>query len=176
MTDRELMSMFDLCQHLRRALHRSDCVGMAASVEARFPLLDSSLVRLAVNMPYRHKVRLSPTMSDRRHYFLRDKWVLRKVAERYLPADLARRRKLPFPVTAQNRMQISVGFFEDSFVAEAFGLSRPQIGYLLDRANQALKIKLLHTEVWGHVCWRNAPVELIRKRLRDHVTVLPEHR
>ena len=37
---------------LGRLLHRNDTMGMAASIESRFPFLDSAFVRLAVNMPH----------------------------------------------------------------------------------------------------------------------------
>ena len=62
--DRDLISLYQLGYHLRTLLHRNDCLGMAASIEARFPFLDSRLVKLAVNMPYQYKVRFSPTVFE----------------------------------------------------------------------------------------------------------------
>jgi asparagine synthetase B (glutamine-hydrolysing) len=54
------------------------------------------------------KVRFTLTaIDDPGHYFLRDKWILRKVAERYLPQALAYRKKRGFPVSAQDRLRIT---------------------------------------------------------------------
>ena len=53
-------------------------------------------------------------------------------------------------------MQIPSEFFEGLFVAELFGLSRREIRYLVDHAPQELKLKLLHLEVWAHVCLHDA--------------------
>jgi asparagine synthase (glutamine-hydrolysing) len=168
---RDLTSLYELSYHLRTLLHRNDCLGMAASIEARFPFLDSRLVKLAVNMPYECKVRFSPTVLERSHYFLRDKWVLRKVAERYLPRELAHRTKKGFPTTVPSRLRIPAEFFEGLFVAKLFGLSRRETGHLLDHASQDLKLKLLHLEVWAHVCLHDAPRQQIVGRLKEHVTI-----
>jgi asparagine synthase (glutamine-hydrolysing) len=169
--DQDLTSLYELSYHLRTLLHRNDGLGMAASIEARFPFLNSRLVKLAVNMPYHYKVRFSPTVFYKHHYFLRDKWVLRKVAERYLPAELAQRTKWGFRTTAQSHMQIPAEFFEGLFVADLFGLSMREIHYLVNHAPQELKLKLLHLEVWAHVCLHDAPREQIVRRLREHVSV-----
>jgi asparagine synthase (glutamine-hydrolysing) len=158
---------------LRTLLHRNDCLGMAASIEARFPFLDSRLVKLAINMPYRCKVRFSPTVLEREHLFLRDKWVLRKVAQRYLPALLSRRKKRGFPINAHARMDIANEFFEGSFVAELFDLDRRATRYLVEHAGRELKRRLLHLDVWAHVCLYNAPRNAILTKLRKHVSVRP---
>ena len=171
--DHDLTSLYQLSYHLRTLLHRNDCLGMAASIEARFPFLDSRLVKLAVNMPYPYKVRFSPTVLEKQHYFLRDKWVLRKVAERYLPIELAQREKLGFRVGTQSRMQIPAEFFKGLFVADLFGLSRRETHYLVDHSPQELKLRLLHLEVWAHVCLHNSPREQIVRRLKEHITISP---
>ena len=58
--DHEAASLDLMSYLLRTLLHRNECLGMAASIEARFPFLDSRLVKLAINMPYQYKVRFSP--------------------------------------------------------------------------------------------------------------------
>jgi asparagine synthase (glutamine-hydrolysing) len=170
-TDREVVTVSQLGYHLRTLLHRNDCLGMAASIEARFPFLDSGLVRLAVNMPYNVKVRFSPATLDRAHYFLRDKWVLREVAQRYLPAALARRTKRGFPIGAHSRMCIAPELFDDSFVADLFELDGRGIRFLLDRANQNLRLRLLHLEVWGGVCLQGMGPGDVKARLQKHITI-----
>ena len=173
---KEMTSMERMSYLLRTLLHRNDCLGMAASIESRFPFLDSRLVKLAINLPYRYKVRFSPRVLEREHPFLRDKWVLRKVADRYLPALLSQRKKRGFPTSAQSRMDIPTEFFENSFVADLFDLDRRAIGYLIEHADRGLKRRLLHLEVWAHVCLHDAPRTEILAKLRNHITVRPELR
>jgi asparagine synthase (glutamine-hydrolysing) len=171
---KEMTSLDQMSYLLRTLLHRNDCLGMAASVESRFPFLDSRLVKLAVNIPYQYKVRFSPTVLEPEHLFLRDKWVLRKVADRYLPAVLSQRKKRGFPINAHTRMDIPTEFFEESFVADLFDLDRRAIRYLMDHADGGLKRRLLHLEVWAHVCLHDAPRNKILAKLRNHITVRPQ--
>ena len=168
---RELVTLCQLGYHLRTLLHRNDCLGMAASIEARFPFLDTRLVRLAVNMPYSVKVRPSPTTLERGHLFLRDKWVVRKVAERYLPPALATRKKRGFPIGAAARMRITPELFANSFVANLFELDTSETRYLIEHATQQLRLKLLHLDVWGRVCLEGVPTEDVRGRLQKYVSL-----
>jgi asparagine synthase (glutamine-hydrolysing) len=172
--DDEAASLDLMSYLLRTLLHRNDCLGMAASIEARFPFLDSRLVKLAINMPYQYKVRLSPQVLEAEHLFLRDKWVLRKVADRYLPAVLSQRKKRGFPTSAQNRMDIAAEFFDKSLVADLFDLDRRANRYLIDHADRELKKRLLHLEVWAHVCLHDAPRNEILAKLRNHITLRPQ--
>jgi len=169
-TERDLKSFFMLCYHLRTLLHRNDCLGMSAGIEARFPFLDSRLVKAAVNLPYRYKVRFSPFVHEKRHRFLRDKWVIRKIADRYLPKELSRRRKLGFPSQAYLRMNISRDFFDKSLTSELLGFGRRHMEYFFRYADQRMKVRLLHLEVWAHMCLYDLPKDRIIARLRDNIT------
>jgi asparagine synthase (glutamine-hydrolysing) len=66
-------------------LDKGDRVAMAAGIEPRFPFLDEPLVSLTAS--------LHPSLKLWRGV---DKWLLREVARRYLPASVAERRKLMF--------------------------------------------------------------------------------
>ena len=168
-----LPSLDLLGYNLRALLHRNDSMGMAASVEARFPFLDSRLVRLAVNMPYECKVRFSLAARDKAHYFLRDKWVIRKVAERYIPKELFQRDKKPFPINAysERRMRIDPAYFDRSFITEIFELSRHQRAGLFERSPHWLKLKMLLLDVWAQVCLRGDPKEPVRNKLQEHISL-----
>jgi asparagine synthase (glutamine-hydrolysing) len=170
---RNLRSLDLLNYNLRALLHRNDVMGMAASIESRFPFLDSTLVKLAVNMPFYYKIRPSLKALDPRHFFFRDKYILREVADRYLPRGLSQRSKQAFPVNAYQRMQIPAAFFERSFVADLFGISSREVRYLIDNARQDLKLKLLHLEIWGDVFLEEVPQQSIVSKLREHITVKP---
>lgn len=160
--------------HLRTLLHRNDCLGMAASIEARFPFLDNEVVKVAVNMPYRYKIRFSPTVFEKAHPWIRDKWVVRKVADRYMPRELSQRIKIGFWTTAFERMKVSPAYFDKSFVRDMFELSHAQMRNIINQADQDLTMRLLHLNVWEHVCLRGLPHETSLRKLRQHVSLSPE--
>lgn len=160
--------------HLRTLLHRNDTLGMAASIESRFPFLDHAVVEAAVNTPYRYKLRFSPRAFEKAHPFVRDKWVVRAVADRYLPRELSHRTKLGFWTTAFERMRVSARYFDDSFVSELFGLSRAQVDSLVGRADFDLVVRLLHLDVWAQVCLRGESLDASIAKLHDHVHIESE--
>jgi asparagine synthase (glutamine-hydrolysing) len=65
---------------------KGDRVAMANSVEARYPFLDESVIAFAARIHPRWKL----------HGFLKDKYLLRRAAERVLPKEVAWRRKAMF--------------------------------------------------------------------------------
>lgn len=75
----------DVKTYLSALLHVADRMSMAASVEARVPLLDHRLVPWAASVP-------SPLKAEG----LATKALLRKTAARYLPAEIVRRPKVGF--------------------------------------------------------------------------------
>jgi len=68
-------------------LARGDKTSMAASIEARVPLLDHTVVEFAATVPPRLKVK----------GFAR-KYLLKKVARRWLPPSIIQRKKQGFPI------------------------------------------------------------------------------
>jgi len=160
--------------HLRTLLHRNDCMGMAASIEARFPFLDNDVVKTAVNMPYRYKLRFSPAVFEKAHPGIRDKWVVRKVADRYLPKSLSQRIKIGFWTTSFQRMKVSPEYFQKSYVKDLFELSSDQMRDTIERADQDLTLRLLHLDIWQHVCVDNQPKESSLEKLREYIDVSPE--
>jgi asparagine synthase (glutamine-hydrolysing) len=68
-------------------LARGDKMSMAASIEARVPLLDHKLVEFAASLPANLKVR-----------GLVRKYLLKKVAQSWLPREIVRRKKAGFPM------------------------------------------------------------------------------
>lgn len=173
-SDRDVWTVDWMGHHLRTLLHRNDTMGMAASIEARFPFLDHEVVATAVNMPVRHKLRFSPTVFEKAHPFVRDKWVVRQVADRYVPPVLSRRIKIGFWTTVFERMRVSPSYYDDSFARDLFELSTPQMRAVLEGADQDLAMRLLHLDVWGRVCVEERTRDDARARLMDHVTVRSE--
>jgi len=171
--EKYLTSLFEFSYHLRTLLHRNDTLGMAAGIEARFPYLESSLVKLAVNMPYACKVRFSPTTLDKSHYFLMDKWVLRTVAARYLPKELSHRKKMGFATSAQNRLKIKPEFFKSSFISALFRMNPTEINYMIEHADKKLQQKLLHLEIWGQVCLLGESEAKTVTKLKEYTSLTP---
>ncbi len=169
--DRYFRTVDLLNYHLRTLLHRNDCLGMAASIEARFPFLDHPLVKCAVNMPYDFKIRFVPRLITHGQPFLRDKWVIRQVAARYLPPELSFRKKLGFPASGFERMKISSLFFEKSPIAEMFDLSSSEMKLFLESADRILLTKLLHLDVWASIYLAGVPNDRILRRLRANITL-----
>ncbi|HEY9607001.1 MAG TPA: asparagine synthase C-terminal domain-containing protein, partial [Allocoleopsis sp.] len=64
---------------------QGDRVAMANSVEGRFPFLDYRVVEFCNRLPSRLKLR-----------GLNEKWLLRQLASKLLPADIWQRRKRPY--------------------------------------------------------------------------------
>jgi len=158
--------------HLRTLLHRNDALGMAASVEARFPFLNHDLVKYAVNLPYGAKIRLALS-GNPAHRFLQDKWIVREVARRYLPPELSRRRKLGFPFHTFARMRVAPEFFSESPLEELLSLSKRGMRYLLDQASRDLILRLFHVDVWSHTCLYRMDRSRLVERLRRHIELAP---
>jgi asparagine synthase (glutamine-hydrolysing) len=162
----------ELSYILRLLLHRNDTQGMSASVESRFPFLDSRVVRIAANLPSSYKIRFSSKMVDPEHPFYRDKWIVRQIADRYVPASLSRRKKLMFLTNASERTKIDDAFFEGGFTQEFFGLTHRRLRYLLANASHPLRMRLLHLEAWGEQCLRDGTPSVLAERLAKHVKVV----
>ncbi len=138
-------------------LVKVDRMSMAHALEVRCPLLDHRVVELAARLPSRLK--LDGT---------RSKVLLRRVAERRLPAEILSRPKRGFapPVSRWLRGELQ-GFARDLLLArDAFGrdlFDQREVARLLDdHAARRLEAgwsiwTLLMLELWGREVARQAP-------------------
>ena len=115
--------------NLRALLHRNDAMGMAASIEARFPFLDTGVVRAAVSMPSKYKLRFAPTSFHHEHPLFADKSILRKIADRYLPTTISRRPKQAFAgrAYAASRLIVDRNLLRGSFVGSSLRFLRTKL-------------------------------------------------
>ncbi|MBX3464888.1 MAG: asparagine synthase (glutamine-hydrolyzing) [Planctomycetes bacterium] len=169
--DRELTiaSLHLLRGHLTTLLHRNDRLGMAASIESRFPFLGRTLARLAVNLPARYKIRLVPRFYNVRHPFHMDKWAVRWLAGKHLEPALVRRPKKGFPIALARRVAIAAGLFDGGWTADWFDLPRAVVQDLPRQVDRGFLFSLLLLEVWGRVMCRQEPPDQVRELLRQHV-------
>lgn len=110
---------------------QGDRVAMANAVEGRFPFLDHRLVEFANSLPISLKLRS----------LNKDKYILRKVASKFLPAEIAERPKFPYRAPIQ-----------DIFRSKAFACSEE----LLSESN------LKKTELFSI-----QPVQKLLKKVKD---------
>ena len=80
----------DLKYYLVPLLRRADRMAMGVGLEMRVPYLDNRVVDFAMNLPLKYKV----------SYF-KTKYLLKKVAERYLPKDIVYRKKMGFGIPTE---------------------------------------------------------------------------
>jgi asparagine synthase (glutamine-hydrolysing) len=135
-------------------LARGDKMSMAASLEARVPLLDHKLVEFAASLPQHLKIRN-----------LTRKYLLKKVAARLLPPAIIHRKKQGFPIP------ISTWFRGEAreFVSDL--LSRETIVrrglFDADYVGQILQQHLRGTADRGAQLWGLVLVELWHRQFLD---------
>ncbi|MEM9643400.1 MAG: asparagine synthase (glutamine-hydrolyzing) [Planctomycetota bacterium] len=101
-------------------LLRGDKLSMANSLEARVPLLDHKLVEFAAKLPTKMKLNGKTR-----------KYLLKKVAERYLPSEIIHRRKqgfsIPIDVWMRNEAKPMVCDLLSPDVVRRRGLFQPNV-------------------------------------------------
>ena len=140
----------DVREYLEHLLNREDKSTMQTSVECRVPLLDLRLVDFAINLPYRFKVHNGE-----------GKWVLKQVAERYLPREVIYRQKVGFNLPARQYLDFSDAIFADGFWANTFGIGPETIATECANGNGSFWYAFLMTEIWGRLFLDGQTVEEI---------------
>ena len=94
--------------HLKCLLDRLDSMTMAASIEARVPFLDHRIVEFINTVPFKFKIKwksffhkILSLKSNSKIYSEKNdinKYLLRKIGEKYLPRQISASKKLGFPV------------------------------------------------------------------------------
>lgn len=154
--------------HLMSLLHRNDRLGMAWGLEARFPFLHPELTKLAINLPDRYKLRRVLRPHDRRHPFIVDKWAVREIAGRRMPAPLAARPKRGFPVSIGQRLNVPPRFFTDGFLADTYDLDQAALALAVGDGPSGWLTRLVLLEVWGQIFFYGESLEAMRDRLLAH--------
>jgi asparagine synthase (glutamine-hydrolysing) len=166
--DRSVLAttLADLHGFLAPLLRRLDRTSMANSVECRVPFLDHRLVHFALQLP------LSYRLGGRA-----DKWVLKQVAEDYLPRDIIRRKKAGFPLPTAEFIAplLAPALYEQGYLVRDLGLSWPWLKRRLaaGASHETGTFGLLTLELWGRLFIRGQTVEELDARLADMAGARP---
>ncbi|QPC91084.1 asparagine synthase (glutamine-hydrolyzing) [Mesorhizobium sp. INR15] len=130
--------LYDLYSHLQDLLHRHDRLAMAASVELRVPFLENRLIDFAIHLPRRHKYR------DKT-----GKWLLKKVAEKYIPHENIAAPKVGFEVSADFTAGTQ-GLLRGGFLRDAMKWPAASVEDLVDlaRRDESSRLRLVGMELF----------------------------
>jgi asparagine synthase (glutamine-hydrolysing) len=156
----------DLSDFLTPLLRRLDRTSMGASVECRVPYLDHRLVHDAINLPIDYRVGVRA-----------NKWIVKQIAKRYLPAELIYRNKMGFPIPLADyvRPLASMAFFADGFCEQELGLHRLGLERLLADWRRWVHFffGLVTLEIWGRLHFRRDSIEAISEEIRKRERECP---
>lgn len=160
-SNEESVFLFFHHYHIQGLLQRLDACTMQASIEARPPFLDRELVDFVYKeIPYNLKLswnsqnaKLKARQMEAKEYsetLDTPKYILKRVAESYLPNELIYRRKMGFPVPFMK----DVSYFHD--MAEKL-LTRSE--WLYHRDFESIISDLQHEKRPGQVLWMLINIE-----------------
>ena len=148
-------------------------MGMAHSIESRFPFLHSELVRFGLNLPVKHKVKLAPRILNRKHPWLVDKAPLRYFAKSVIPAEIAFRQKLGFPVRQQRRVRCGDEFFANGFLQREFRFTDRQLQIMLEDLRDSEHVTLFFLEIWGRFYRLRQSIDDVERHSRNTCRLVP---
>jgi asparagine synthase (glutamine-hydrolysing) len=148
----------DLSLFLPPLLQRLDRMSMAASVECRTPFLDHRLVSLVVNLPLAYRLRGRV-----------DKWIVKEIAQRYLPRSIAYRKKVGFPLPLREYLAplARLGTFRGGFCETVLGLHPRGLAAAVSGWSDNVDgfFSLLTLEIWGRLFFLREPLDEVAERV-----------
>ena len=142
----------DVGDFLAPLLRRLDRMTMRASIECRVPYLDHRMVHQVVNLPLSLRLRGHS-----------DKWLLKRIAARYLPASIVERKKAGFPLPLREYLEPlgHMDLFENGFCIRELGLRRTGLTDAVRAwsTNVIANMSLLSLELWGRMYFMKQSVE-----------------
>jgi asparagine synthase (glutamine-hydrolysing) len=136
-------------KHLHALLYRNDRMGMISSIEVRFPFLHEDVIKFAINLPLEYKTRWTTKLHNKKHPFITDKWIVREISKKYLPADLVSKKKNGLPIDGLNNLKFKKDFFKNGYIAENLKLDDTALNYLIENENPYFIGKLASVELFG---------------------------
>ncbi len=152
-------------------LYRNDRMGMMAGIESRFPFLDEEILRFAINLPAKFKTGRSTRFHNYKHPFLIDKAIVRKAAEKRLPAKLVYKKKDGFPMYGHQYVRVKPGYFRCGYAADILSLSSAAEDHMIRSQNPYFVAKLVSVDVFGRIfAWKESP-DAVSEQLQKWVEI-----
>jgi asparagine synthase (glutamine-hydrolysing) len=144
---------FNTYGHLGSILHRTDRILMANSIEGRVPFLENDIIDFSMNLPLKYKIN--------KRFKKEGKYLLKKVAEAYLPQEVIYRPKAGFPVPFHEYIKDIEKIFEKGFCREYTNLSLSELKNFYHDSPH-LKFRMLALEVYGRIfIWKQNYHEIV---------------
>lgn len=150
-------------------LWRNDRMGMAHSIESRFPFLDERILSFAMNLPMKFKIGRTSHFHNYKHPFLTDKFIVRKLGERKLPDQIAQKKKKGFPVVGLDHIKPEIEIFKDGFVQSLFGITKNQLEYMITNFDPYHIGKLVAVEIWGRLFVMHEEKEMVNQNVNRYL-------
>ncbi len=167
----ERMTIKMLGDHLVGLLNRNDRMGMMSSIEARFPFLDEEMVKFAINLPAKFKIRRSFRLHNIKHPFLIDKSIVRQTARKYLPMELAYKKKIGFPMKGHKFVRLKQGFFNGGWVADCLSLDKAQQDFMIETQDPYAVAKLASVEIFGRLYSIGESIESVKDHIMRYAAI-----
>ena len=162
--------------HLRCLLHRLDVHSMAHGVEARVPFCDHRIIEFMNRVPYNLKFKWKNTLNNLQGLFNNSfenseskdisKYLLRKIGTKYLPNEIAYKKKLGFPVPLDHWLggpflKFAKEILLDHKTTSRFIFDKNKVEELLNNKEN------LNYDFWGKKIWLLLNVELWQRNVID---------
>jgi asparagine synthase (glutamine-hydrolysing) len=135
-------------------LYRADRMGMMASIENRVPFLENNIISYAFNLPLKYKIAHGES-----------KFILKKVAEKYLPKEVVYRKKRQFPVPWKYYVEYNEDLFQNGFVEDFFSVPLGILEKIFANNDKRLLYKLMNIEIWGRIFIYRESLENIKRTI-----------
>ena len=110
-----------------------------------------------------------------KHPFLIDKWVVRKMAEKYLPKSLANKKKNGFPMSGHKFVKVKNGFFKNGWVSENLALNNKKQEFMLASQNPYFIAKLASAEIFGRIYGLGETLEDVKNHILEHTEMISQN-
>ena len=156
-------SIDDMYGYLRMLLQRNDRMGMAASIESRFPFLENRLIDFALHLPFLAKYRQGTA-----------KWIVKQLAVRRLPRETVFARKIGFSVPESIWMP-GLSLMENGWLAEVLKWDAKYRRTIVGRIGESPRLSylLLCSEIWGRLYFGGSRPDEISGQLLSLASVKP---
>jgi asparagine synthase (glutamine-hydrolysing) len=154
-----VMRLCDNALFLPRFFYQGDRLCMGQSVEYCDASVEARFMSLALNLPTDaifHKKKTS-------------KWILKELATRYVPREIAFQKKVPMDVPLGEYFEppFKQSLFEGGFLASFLGLDWNASRALVKKAREQrpLLFQLVNIETWGRLFFMQQSAEEVEERL-----------